>query len=132
MESSSIPYPRRLRVESRREVQPRCKKRYTTREKIKNVFAKRFHLPTKSVGFQLQFAARPVKGGFVMLMPRTRSGTAAHHCLVSIERNMIGTEPSSPRLLVKNHTEERATYPQSAIVVNETELPEFVHEEIYA
>ena len=58
------------------------------REKIKNVFAKRFHLPTKSVGFQVQFAARPVEGGFVMLMPKTSSGTAAHHCLVSIERNL--------------------------------------------
>lgn len=56
-----------------------------TTGRIKSAFAKPFHLRMRSVGFPLPSVAEPVGGGFVTLMPRTNSGTAACHCLVSAD-----------------------------------------------
>lgn len=82
-------------IESQCEVQPLWKRIYVTRGRIAS--AKPFHLPTKSVGFQLLFGARPVEAGFVMRTLRTGSGTAAHHCLVSTDKRLNRTLPRGPR-----------------------------------
>ena len=48
------------------------------------------------------------------------------------QRTTVVSGETRSELLVENNTEKRIMHSQSVVVVNESELPEFVHEEIHA